>query len=59
MMIIFEPMQQEDFGRLIENESLNMAFMGLYAFGDTITVLEWYKKVGYQITGIHMKKELK
>ena len=33
--------------------------VGLHVFGDNITAQELYKKMGYQITGIHMKKELK
>jgi ribosomal protein S18 acetylase RimI-like enzyme len=40
-------------------KAMNVASVGLHVFGDNITAQELYKKMGYQITGIHMKKELK
>jgi RimJ/RimL family protein N-acetyltransferase len=40
-------------------KSMNVQSIGLHVFGDNITAQELYKKMGYQITGIHMKKELK
>jgi ribosomal protein S18 acetylase RimI-like enzyme len=40
-------------------KSMNVESVGLHVFGDNITAQELYKKMGYQITGIHMKKELK
>lgn len=39
-------------------KSMNVETVGLHVFGDNITAQELYKKMGYQITGIHMKKEL-
>ena len=38
--------------------SMDVESVGLHVFGDNITAQELYKKIGYQITGIHMKKEL-
>jgi ribosomal protein S18 acetylase RimI-like enzyme len=40
-------------------KAMNVQSVGLHVFGDNITAQELYKKMGYQITGIHMKKELK
>jgi ribosomal protein S18 acetylase RimI-like enzyme len=40
-------------------KSMNVESVGLHVFGDNITAQELYKKMGYQITGIHMKKILK
>jgi ribosomal protein S18 acetylase RimI-like enzyme len=40
-------------------KSMNVESVGLHVFGDNITAQELYKKMGYRITGIHMKKELK
>jgi len=40
-------------------KSMNVESVGLHVFGDNITAQELYKKMGFQITGIHMKKELK
>ena len=39
--------------------AMNVESVGLHVFGDNITAQELCKKMGYQITGIHMKKELK
>jgi RimJ/RimL family protein N-acetyltransferase len=39
-------------------KSMSLESVGLHVFGDNITAQELYKKMGYQITGIHMKKEL-
>jgi ribosomal protein S18 acetylase RimI-like enzyme len=39
-------------------KAMNVESVGLHVFGDNITAQELYKKMGYQITGIHMKKEL-
>ena len=33
--------------------------VALHVFGDNVTAQELYKKMGFQITGIHMKKSLK
>jgi ribosomal protein S18 acetylase RimI-like enzyme len=38
---------------------MNVESVGLHVFGDNTTAQELYKKVGYQITGIQMKKALK
>ncbi len=40
-------------------KSMNVESVRLHVFGDNITAQELYKKMGYQITGIHMKKVLK
>ena len=40
-------------------KSIEVQSVGLHVFGDNITAQELYKKMGYQITGIHMKKMLK
>src|ERR1044071_4888617 len=40
-------------------KAMNVESVGLHVFGDNITAQELYKKMGYQITGIHMKNELK
>jgi len=40
-------------------KAMNVESVGLHVFGDNITAQELYKKMGYQITDIHMKKELK
>jgi ribosomal protein S18 acetylase RimI-like enzyme len=39
-------------------ESLGAQSVGLHVFGDNVTAQELYRKMGYQITGIHMKKNL-
>jgi len=38
--------------------SMNVESIGLHVFGDNIVAQELYKKAGFQITGIHMKKSL-
>jgi ribosomal protein S18 acetylase RimI-like enzyme len=40
-------------------KSMDVQSVGLHVFGDNVTAQELYKKMGYQITGIHMKKMLK
>ena len=40
-------------------KAMNVESIGLHVFGDNITAQELYKKMGYQITGIRMKKEIK
>ena len=40
-------------------KAMNVESVGLHVFGDNITAQGLYKKMGYVITGIHMKKELK
>jgi RimJ/RimL family protein N-acetyltransferase len=39
--------------------SMNVESVELHVFGDNITAQELYKKAGFKITGIHMKKTLK
>jgi ribosomal protein S18 acetylase RimI-like enzyme len=38
-------------------QSMNVESVGLHVFGDNITAQELYKKMGFQITGIHMQKK--
>jgi len=38
---------------------MNVESVGLHVFGDNIVAQELYKKAGFQITGIQMKKSLK
>lgn len=40
-------------------KSMNVESVALHVFGDNITAQELYKKAGFQITDIHMKKTLK
>jgi len=40
-------------------KSMNVESVGLHVFGDNVVAQELYKKMGFQITGIHMKKTLK
>lgn len=39
-------------------KSMNVESVGLHVFGDNVGAQELYKKMGFQITGIHMKKDL-
>ena len=39
-------------------KSMNVESVALHVFGDNIVAQELYKKAGFQITGIHMKKTL-
>jgi ribosomal protein S18 acetylase RimI-like enzyme len=39
-------------------KSMNVESVGLHVFGDNTKAQELYKKMGYQITGIQMKKAL-
>ena len=39
-------------------KSMNVESVALHVFGDNIAAQELYKKAGFQITGIHMKKTL-
>jgi len=38
--------------------SMDVQSVGLHVFGDNVKAQELYKKMGYQITGVHMKKVL-
>jgi ribosomal protein S18 acetylase RimI-like enzyme len=40
-------------------KAMNVEWVGLHVFGDNITAQQLYKKMGYKITNIQMKKELK
>lgn len=40
-------------------KAMNVESAELHVFGDNTTAQELYKKMGYQITGIHMRKILK
>lgn len=40
-------------------KSMKVASVALHVFGDNVGAQELYKKMGFQITGIHMKKDLK
>ena len=37
-------------------KSMNVESVALHVFGDNITAQELYKKMGFEITGIHMRK---
>lgn len=37
-------------------KSMGVESVALHVFGDNVTAQELYKKMGFQITGIHMKK---
>ena len=39
--------------------SMDVESVALHVFGDNITAQELYKKMGFEITGMHMKKRLK
>ena len=41
-----------------ELKSMNVQSVGLHVFGDNTNAQELYKKMGFQITGMHMKKKL-
>ncbi len=41
-----------------ELKSMQVKSVALHVFGDNITAQELYKKMGFEITGIHMKKDL-
>ena len=36
--------------------SMNVESVALHVFGDNITAQELYKKMGFEVTGMHMKK---
>ena len=40
-------------------KSMDVESVGLHVFGDNVTAQELYKKMGFGITGMHMKKKLK
>ena len=40
-------------------KSLDAESVALHVFGDSVNAQELYKKMGFKITGIHMKKDLK
>jgi len=42
-----------------ELKSMNVKAVGLHVFGDNITAQALYKKAGFTISGMHMKKTLK
>jgi RimJ/RimL family protein N-acetyltransferase len=37
--------------------SMQVQSVALHVFGDNITAQELYKKMGFEITGIHMQKK--
>ncbi len=39
-------------------KSMNVESVALHVFGDNITAQELYKKMGFEIAGIHMRKQL-
>jgi ribosomal protein S18 acetylase RimI-like enzyme len=41
-----------------ELKSMNVQSVGLHVFGDNTNAQELYKKMGFQVTGMHMKKKL-
>lgn len=41
-----------------ELKSMNVKSVGLHVFGDNVNAQELYKKMGFEVTGMHMKKRL-
>ena len=41
-----------------ELKSMNVQSVGLHVFGDNVNAQELYKKMGFEVTGMHMKKRL-
>lgn len=41
-----------------ELKSMNVRSVALHVFGDNYNAQELYKKMGFQVTGMHMKKKL-
>lgn len=39
-------------------ESMNVESVALHVFGDNVSAQELYRKMGFEITGIHMRKKL-
>ena len=37
-------------------KSMNVESVGLHVFGDNVSAQELYKKMGFEVTGMHMKK---
>lgn len=40
-------------------KAMNVKSVGLHVFGDNVGAQELYKKMGFKITGLHMKKSLR
>ena len=63
--IIDEPFRGRGYGKQAlasmeeKLKAMNIESVGLHVFGDNLGAQELYKKVGFQITGIHMQKKLK
>ena len=41
-----------------ELKSMHVQSVGLHVFGDNVSAQELYKKMGFEVTGMHMKKRL-
>ncbi len=41
-----------------ELKSMNVQSVGLHVFGDNVNAQQLYKKMGFEVTGMHMKKRL-
>ncbi len=39
-------------------KAMNVESVALHVFGDNVTAQELYKKMGFEITGIHLRKQL-
>lgn len=38
-------------------KAMNVESVSLHVFGDNVTAQELYKKMGFEITGMHMRKQ--
>jgi ribosomal protein S18 acetylase RimI-like enzyme len=62
--VIDEPFRGKGYGKQAlaameeKLKAMSIGSVGLHVFGDNLGAQELYKKVGFEITGIHMRKKL-